>query len=100
VAEPEADAYDRKVLKNWLDADGRIRAFPVQWKKEVALLRHVVRTFEPGRRYSEKELNAALKRFNADTARLRRNLVESGLMAREGGGGAYWRTHPPAAPPA
>lgn len=91
AAEPEADAYDRKVLRNWIDADGRIRAFPVQWKKEVAILRHVVQAFEPRRRYSEKELNAALKRFSADTARLRRNLVEAGLMAREGGGGAYWR---------
>jgi predicted transcriptional regulator len=91
AAPPEVDAYDRKVLKNWLDADGRIRAFPVQWKKQVAILRHVVQAFEPGRRYAEKDLNATLKRFSADTARLRRSLVEAGLMAREGGGGAYWR---------
>ena len=74
-----------------------IRAFPVQWKKEVAILRHVVQAFESRRHCAEKELNAALKRFSADTARLRRNLVEAGLMAREGGGGAYWRIDEPSA---
>ncbi|CAA9566472.1 MAG: hypothetical protein AVDCRST_MAG86-1241 [uncultured Truepera sp.] len=47
--------------------------------------------FEPGVRYPEKQVNDTLARFNADTARLRRSLVEHGLMARAGGGGDYWR---------
>jgi predicted transcriptional regulator len=88
----DADAYDRKVLKTYLDADGRIRAFPSQQKKELAILRHVVRAFEQGRRYPEKQVNRMLSRFSDDTAMLRRHLVELGLMQREGGGGAYWRT--------
>jgi hypothetical protein len=29
--------------------------------------------------------------FSDDSARLRRWLVEFGFMAREGGGGKYWR---------
>jgi hypothetical protein len=37
-------------------------------------------------------VNEILGRFNQDTARLRRALVDHGLMAREGGGGAYWLT--------
>ena len=49
-------------------------------------------TFEPGVRYCERELNEILRRFNEDTARLRRALVEHGLMGRDGGGGAYWQT--------
>jgi hypothetical protein len=32
-----------------------------------------------------------LARFHEDTATLRRELVGSGLMKREGGGAAYWR---------
>lgn len=90
AADAELDAFDRKVLKTYLDADGRIKAFPVQRKKELALLRHVVGVFEPRRRYAEKEVNALLRRFSDDTARLRRYLVEFGFMNRQGGGGEYW----------
>ena len=91
AADIDVDAYDRKVLKTYLDGDGRVRAFPTQQKKELAILRHVVKSFEPGRRYSEKQVNRTLARFSEDTARLRRHLVEFGLMQREGGGGEYWR---------
>jgi predicted transcriptional regulator len=87
----DTDAYDRKVLQTYLTTEGAIRAFPAQWKKEEVLLRHVVTAFEHSRRYSEKEVNEILLRFNEDTARLRRNLVECGLMQRRGGGGEYWR---------
>ncbi len=90
AADVEVDAFDRKVLKTYLDGDGRIKAFPVQRKKEMAILRHVAKVFERGRRYSEKEVNAALRRFSDDTARLRRYLVEFGFMDRQGGGGDYW----------
>ena len=90
AADLDGDAYDRKVLKTYLDADGRLRAFPVQQKKELAILRHVAKSFEPGRRYPEKQVNRILSRYSDDTARLRRHLVEFGLMQREGGGGEYW----------
>ena len=88
----DADAFDRKVLATFVEPDGRIRSFPVQQKKYGVLLRHVIRAFEPGVRYGEVEVNEILLRFNDDTARLRRSLVEFGMMSREGGGGAYWRT--------
>jgi hypothetical protein len=51
----------------------------------------VVKAFEPGVRYTEKEVNEILMRFNEDTAQLRRDLVDFHFMAREGGGGAYWK---------
>lgn len=90
AADVETDAFDRKILATYLDGEGRIRAFPAQRKKELAILRHVVKAFESGRRYSEKEANTVLRRFNADTARLRRHLVDFGFMDRQGGGGDYW----------
>ena len=89
--EVDLSAFDRKVLTTFTDETGVITAFPVQQKKYLVLLRHVVGAFEPGVRYPEREVNERLVQFNADTARLRRSLVEHGLMAREGGGGAYWR---------
>lgn len=87
----DEQAYDRKVLKTFTDEEGRIIAFPSQLKKYQVLLRYVVKAFEPGIRYPEKQVNEILSRFHEDTADLRRGLVEFKLMAREGGGGAYWR---------
>jgi len=87
----DVEAWERKVLQTFCDSEGRITAFPAQQKKQLVLLRHVQAAFEPGVRYGERELNEILRRFNDDTARLRRALVDHGLMAREGGGGAYWR---------
>jgi predicted transcriptional regulator len=87
----DLDEYDRKVLSNFLDAEGRIKAFPAQEKKFLAILRHVVEAFEPGARYSEKQVIEILSRYNEDTAYLRRSLVEHHMMERQGGGGEYWR---------
>jgi len=92
----DEDALDRKVLASFTDAQGRITAFPAQQKKFLVLLRYVIQAFEPGKRYTEKEVNEILLRYNKDTAQLRRSLVEFHMMAREGGGGQYWRTDEPA----
>ncbi len=91
AADVDLDAYDRKVIKNYTGPDGRLKQLPSQFKKMQAVLRYVVEAFEPDVRYSEKEVNERLARFHDDTATLRRELVEQGLMAREGGGGQYWR---------
>ena len=91
AADMDLNAYDRKVVRDFSTPEGRLKAIPAQFKKMQAILRHVVRDFEPDVRYTEREVNEILERFNIDYARLRRELVESGLMAREGGGGAYWR---------
>lgn len=90
-AEVDMDAFDRKVIKAFVTPDGKLKDFPAQQKKFEAILRYVVQAFEPGVRYSEKQVNEILGRFHKDTARLRRSLVETGLMGREGGGGEYWR---------
>ena len=85
------DAFERKVLATFTDAEGRITNFPAQDKKYRVLLRYVLGAFNLGERYSEKEVNEILSRFHEDTALLRRNLVDYGLMARQGGGREYWR---------
>jgi predicted transcriptional regulator len=87
----DVDAYDRKVLRNFLTSDGRIRQFPAQEKKLEVILRFVLKDFEPGVRYSEKQVNEILARYNADYSFLRRSLIETRMLARESGGGAYWR---------
>jgi predicted transcriptional regulator len=91
AADVDMDAYDRKVIANFTTPDGRIKAFPAQRKKFEAILRYVLQVFEPGVRYSEKQVNQMLGQFNDDTATLRRELVGYGWLQREGGGGDYWR---------
>jgi predicted transcriptional regulator len=91
VVEDTMAGFDRKVLATFTTPQGRITAFPTGEKRFLVLLRHVLRAFEPGVRYTEKRVNQILANFNDDTARLRRGLVDYRLMAREGGGGKYWR---------
>lgn len=92
AAEVDADAYDNKVIRDYSRRDGSLKTLPSQRKKLEAILRHVVRSFDVGKRYSEKSVNEILSKFHEDTATLRRELVGAGLMQREGGGGEYWRT--------
>ncbi len=92
VNDMDIDGYDRKVVSDFSRADGSLKTIPAQQKKLEAVLRHVVKAFAPGKRYTEKQVNKILLRFHLDTATLRRELVGFGLMQREGGGGDYWRT--------
>ncbi len=92
IEDVDLDTYDRKIVSDYARRDGSLKTIPAQRKKLEALLRHVVKTFEPGKRYSEKQVNRILARYHEDTASLRRELVGFGLMKREGGGGDYWRT--------
>ena len=91
VADVDADAYDNKVVKDYVRKDGSLKTIPAQRKKLEAVLRYVVKAFEVNKRYSEKKVNEILSGYHEDTASLRRELVGYGLMKREGGGGEYWR---------
>jgi biotin operon repressor len=82
--------YDRKVLSTYL-VDGKLISIPTQRKKRDVILRYLAQQFEPGRTYSEKEVNAILAEFHEDVATLRRELVAdtARLLRRENG--QYWR---------
>ncbi|MGD8402359.1 MAG: metalloregulator ArsR/SmtB family transcription factor [Anaerolineales bacterium] len=92
VEDVDLNAYDRKVVEDYSLPDGRLKTIPAQRKKLEAVLRFVVKAFEPDARYSEEQVNEILARYHEDTATLRRELVGYGLMDREDGGGKYWRT--------
>ena len=70
--------------------DGRLVSIPAQHSKRVVVLKHLVRVFEPGVRYPEREVNALLAAWDPDVAALRRYLVDEGLLTREAG--VYWRS--------
>ncbi len=91
VADVDADAYDNKVVRDYTRKDGSLKTIPSQRKKLDAILRYLVQAFDLNKRYSEKKVNEILGKYHEDVASLRRELVGSGLMKREGGGGEYWR---------
>ena len=91
VPAPDLDAKSRKVLVAYLNPDGTIRQIPTQAEKLMVILRYLVAAFTPGVDYTEKEVNTILRRFNVDVSGLRRDLIDSGLMARESNGSRYWR---------
>jgi hypothetical protein len=85
----DTDAETAKVLRSFL-RDGRLTGMPAHRGKRRLLLDHVVQVFEPGARYSEKEVNALLRAFSDDYVTMRRYLVDEDLLSRESG--VYWRT--------
>lgn len=85
---PEAD---KKVLVEYT-FNGKMTKLPTKEKKWLVLLRWLAMRFEPGRRYTEKEVNAIMTEVYDDYATLRRDMVEFGFMRRERGGGDYWLT--------
>lgn len=92
LSQPEdTPAYEQKILSTFTDAEGRITAFPAQEKKFMVLLRYVLRAFEPGVHYTEKQVNQNLLRYNQDTASLRRGMIEYHMLKRTPGGADYWR---------
>jgi len=90
---PQEDQKEdaRKVLRNFLNADGTLKQIPSAQNRLLIILNFVVDAFSFDTNYTEKEVNTILRRFHLDTAALRRYLVDYGLMAREGDGSRYWR---------
>ncbi|HEX9840874.1 MAG TPA: DUF2087 domain-containing protein [Anaerolineales bacterium] len=91
VAKDDQEEDVRKVLKNYLKADGTIKQIPQTGSKLLIILNFILDAFAFDTNYTEKEVNTILRRFHLDTAALRRYLVDHGLMARESDGTRYWR---------
>ncbi len=81
---------ERKVFKDYFIGRA-LKQIPTKYAKLLVILRWLATLFEPGREYTEVEVNEVLKPINEDYVRLRRELIEQGFLAREGGGGRYWR---------
>jgi predicted transcriptional regulator len=85
----DMQSYERKVIDDYTLPDGKLKTIPAQRKKLEAVLQHIVQDFEPGRRYSEAQVNAILSAYHDDAATLRRELVGYRLLERNAG--EYWR---------
>ena len=65
--------------------DGRLIDIPAQRKKRAFVLERLLEEFEPGKVYSEAEVNKVLRRFHSDVCTLRREFIMEGMMVRSGG---------------
>jgi DNA-binding transcriptional ArsR family regulator len=70
--------------------DGRPTSIPTVHAKRLVVLDWLAQRFEPGRHYTEREVNENLAQVHADTAALRRYLVDEEFLSRAGG--EYWRS--------
>lgn len=70
--------------------DGRLVHMPTKRAKRLDLLDHLAQQFEPGRRYSEREVNAILVEVSGDYVTLRRYLIDERFLDRADG--EYWRS--------
>jgi hypothetical protein len=84
-----APTDDDRVLRNYLNEDGRLKTIPSVRKNLIVILKWLAEHFEVGRKYTEKEVNAVILQYHEDYATLRRELIGHQLMQREKG--IYWR---------
>ena len=66
----------KRLLKNFLDQDGRLIKYPAKHKHKMLSLIYLSLQFEPNRRYTEKQVNEQLKAWHTfgDWAMLRRDM--------------------------
>jgi hypothetical protein len=83
---PEDDA---RILRRYFRG-GRLTQIPSQRSRKIVILDRLAQEFDVGSRYSERQVNAILRRFHEDVASLRRFLVDEGFLDRAAG--EYWRS--------
>lgn len=81
-------------LKGFLDKNFKLKSWPSRKHREKQLLalEFLAGKFEPGREYSEKEVNEILNQNHTfgDPAMLRRELYMKKLLDRTPDGSRYW----------
>lgn len=84
---------ERAVLERFFS--GRVLVeIPTSRPKFQVVLQRLALEFDPGRRYTESEVNEILHEFHTDWSTLRRGLVDEGYLDREPADGTvqYWRS--------
>ncbi len=79
--------YRQKVIDSFFEY-GKLKSIPAQRKKERIILEEIAKSFEPGRIYTEREVNIIIADFHDDFCTIRRDMIGEKLMERENGN--YW----------
>ncbi|MCH4886127.1 metalloregulator ArsR/SmtB family transcription factor [Acidaminobacter sp. JC074] len=76
--------YREKVIKNFM-VYGKLKSIPVQRKKRRIILEEILKDFEAGKTYTEKEVNDIIKTYHEDFCTLRREFIMEKLLKRDKG---------------
>lgn len=81
----------KEILKNFLDSEGRLTAYPSKRKMKLYALIYIADRIEKGRIFTEKEINAVLNSLHTfdDPATLRRELYTHRFLNRDSYGKEY-----------
>lgn len=81
-----------QIIKTYFDTFEplKLKSFPTKEKRKIVVLRKISTIFQPGKKYSEIQINNILKEVYADIATLRRYLIEYGFMERTKDCKEYW----------
>lgn len=82
-------AEEAEILARFFEGS-RLTAIPSAGAKRLLVLERLVQEFEPGVRYTEREVSSVLQMFHPDYASLRRYLVDHAFLTRADG--LYWRS--------
>ena len=79
------------ILRNFLDGDGKLTAFPAKRKMKIYCLFYLAQKFETEKEYTEQEINNVLLDWHtfADPATLRRELYDYRFLDRSLDGKVY-----------
>lgn len=81
------EAYRKRVIDAFFQY-GKLKSIPAQRKKERIILEEIAKAFEPGRIYSEREVNIIIADYHDDFCTIRRDMIGENIMARDNGN--YW----------
>lgn len=76
------EIYRKKVIDAFFEY-GKLKSIPSQRKKERIVLEEIAKSFEPGREYTEREVNIIIADFNDDFCTIRRDMISEGILTRE-----------------
>lgn len=88
ITEEESEKFLQAYFKE--GPDGPLAQFPTKEKRKIVILLHLIKKFDPDRKYSEPEVNAILQSVYDDYVTLRRTMIDYGLLDRTADGGLYW----------
>lgn len=80
-----------QILRNFMDANGKLTAFPAKRKMKIYCLIYLAEKFEEEKDYTERQVNDLLLSWHtfADPATLRRELYEYHFLDRSRDGKIY-----------
>lgn len=87
LQEKREEAYRQKVIEAFFEY-GKLKSIPAQRKKERIVLEEMAKSFEKGKKYTEREVNIIIADFNDDFCTIRRDMISEHILERDKS--TYW----------